>query len=63
MVLNTDAKFERKLTRAFKNDTKNFHQSMFESLKLGSLVGSFQPKQKMYELKIYREVMCYVNEE
>ena len=41
MVLNTDAKFERKLTRAFKNDTKNFHQSMFESLKLGSLVGSF----------------------
>ena len=40
MALNTDAKFEGKLTCAFKNDMKNFanfHQSMFQSLKIGVL--------------------------
>ena len=44
MVLNIDAKFEGKLTCAFKNDMKNlanFHQSIFESLKIGSIIGSF----------------------
>ena len=44
MVLNIDAKFEGKLTCAFKNDMKNlanFHQSIFESLKIGSFIGSF----------------------
>ena len=59
MALNIDATFEGKLTCAFKNDMRNlanFHQSMFESLKIGTLMGSFYPKQKMYELKIYRGV-------
>ena len=47
MALNIDAKFEGKLTRAFKNDMRNlanFHQSTFESLKIGTLMGSFYPK-------------------
>ena len=47
MVLNIDTKFERKLTCTFKNDMRNlanFHQSMFESLKIGTLMGSFYPK-------------------
>ena len=58
MALNIDATFERNMTSAFKNDMKNlvnFHQSMFESLKIGTLRGSFYPKQKMHELKIYTE--------
>ena len=60
MALNIDATFERKLTCAFRNDMRNlanFHQSMFESVKVGTLMGSFYGKQKMYELKIYREVL------
>ena len=47
MALKIDAKFEGKLTCAFKNDMRNlanFHQSMFESLKIGTLMGSFYPK-------------------
>ena len=67
MALNNDAKLEGKLTCAFKNDMRNLekfeHQSMFESLKVWTFIGSFYPKQKMYELKIYRVVMCYDNEE
>ena len=54
MALNIDAKFEGKMTFAFKNDMRNlanFHQSMFESLKIGTLMGSFYPKQKMHGLK------------
>ena len=30
----------------------------FESVKIGTFMGSFCPKQKMHELKIYRGVMC-----
>ena len=66
MALNIDPKFERELTCAFKNDMRNlanFHQSTFESLKIGTFIGSFYPKQKMYELEIYRGVMCHDNEE
>ena len=47
MALNIDAKFEEKLTCAFKNDMgnlANFHQSTFESPKIGTLMGSFYPK-------------------
>ena len=43
MALNTDATFERKLTSALKNDMRNeasFHQNMFGSLKIGTLMGS-----------------------
>ena len=66
MALNTDAKFEGKMTCAFKNDMRNlgqFHQSMFGSLKVGTLMGSFYPKQKMDELKFYLRVLCHDNEE
>ena len=54
MALNTDATFKGKLTCAFKKDMRNlanFHQSTFESLKIGTSMGSFYPKQTMYELK------------
>ena len=66
MALNTDAKSEGKMTCTIKNDMRNlanFHESMFGSLKIGTLMGSFYPKQKMYELKIYRGVLCHNNEE
>ena len=47
MALNTDATSAGKLTCAFKTDMRNvanFHQSMLESLKIGTLMGSFYPK-------------------
>ena len=47
MALKTDAKFEGKLICAFKNDMRNltsFHQSMFRSLKIAILMGSFYSK-------------------
>ena len=43
MALNVDATFEGKLTCAFINDMGNlvnFNQSTFESLKIGTLMGS-----------------------
>ena len=66
MTLNIDATFERKLTCTFKNDMRNlgnFHQSMFESLKIETLMGSFYVKWKICALKIYRGVLCHDNEE
>ena len=66
MALNIDAKFGGKMTCAFKNDMRNlanFHQSMFRSLNIGTLMGSFYSKQKMYELKTYRGVLSHDNEE
>ena len=33
------------------------------SVKIAALMGSFCPRYKMYELKIYREVMCHDNKE
>ena len=66
MALNTDTTLEGRLTCAFKNDTgnyRNFRQSTFESLKIGSLMGSLYPKQKIYVLQIYRGVLCHDNEE
>ena len=47
MTLNIDAKFERKLTCAFKNDMRNlanFRHSTFESHIIATLMGSFYPK-------------------
>ena len=44
MILNIDAKFDGKMTCAFKNDMRdlaNFYRSMFENLKIGTLLGSF----------------------
>ena len=65
-ALNIDPKFERKMTCAFKNDIRNlanFYQNTFESQKIWTFIGSFYPKQKMYEPKIYRRFMCHDNEE
>ena len=64
MALNIDAKFEGKMTCTFKHDMKNLanlNQSTFESLKIQTFIGSFGPKQKFYELKIYRRFMCHDN--
>ena len=47
MALNIDVTFEGKLTCAFKNDMTNlanFYQRIFESLKIGTLMGSSYPK-------------------
>ena len=66
MVLNIDATFEGRLICAFKSDTRNLanlHRSMFESVKIGSLMGFLYPKYKIYELKICRANMCHDNEE
>ena len=65
MTMKSDAKFEEKLTCCLENDMRNlanFHQST-ESVKIGTLMGSFWPKQKINDLKIYRGVMCLDNEE
>ena len=66
MALDIGVKFEGKLTCASKNDMRNlanFHQCLFKSLKIGTFIELFYPKQKMYELKIYRGVMCHDNNE
>ena len=66
MVLIIDATFEGKISCAFKSHTRNlaiFHQSMFESVKIGTLVASFYRKYKIYELKIYWGNFCHENEE
>ena len=58
MALNIDAIFERKLTCAFRNDMRNlanFHQSMFESVKVGTLMGSFIQSRKCMSLKFTGE--------
>ena len=47
MALNTDVKFEGKLTKAFKNDMGNLayvHQIMFERLKIATFMGLFYQK-------------------
>ena len=66
MALKIDTKFEGKLTGASKNDLRNlanFYQSMFQSLNIRTFIGSFYQKQKIYERKIYRGVLCHDNEE
>ena len=58
MALNIDATFEGKLTCAFKNDMRNlanFHQSMFESLKLGLWWDPFIQSRKCMSLKFTGE--------
>ena len=36
---------------------------IFESIKIGTFMGSFCPKEKMHKLKMYRGVMCNDTEE
>ena len=67
MVLNIDAKFERKMTLCFQKWHEEFSkfspEHMLESLKIWTFMGSIHPKLKMYGLKIYRGVLCHDNEE
>ena len=65
MTLKGDAKFEEKLTCGLESDMRNMQifTRAIESLKIGILMGSFNPKQEKYELKIHRGVMCHENEE
>ena len=65
IALVIDAKFQGKMTRAFKSNMRNlanFHQSILRGLKIGILMGYFYSKQKIYELKIYWGVFCHDNE-
>ena len=65
MTLKSDAKFEEKLTCCLENDLGilQIFTRALENVKIGALMGSFCPKQKMYELKIYREVIYHDNKE
>ena len=65
MTLKSDAKFEKKLTCCLENDMRNlanFHQST-RKCQNWDFDGIFCPKQKRYDLKIYRGVMCHDHEE
>ena len=64
MGLKIDAALDRKLTCAFRNDMRNLgnFQQKLEIVKTGTLMGSFYPKQKMDELKIYRRVFYHDKE-
>ena len=65
MTIKIDTKFEGKLNCAYKNDMRNlanFHQNTWKPQNW-NLDGIFYAKLKMYELKIYRGIMCHDNEE
>ena len=65
MTLESDAKFEEKLTCGLDNDMRNLancHQSTGKSQNW-NFDGIVLSKVKIYELKIYRGVMCHDNEE
>ena len=65
MTLKSHTKFEGKLTCGLEDDMRNLaiFTKTLGSIKVGTLMGSFFPKQKMHELKIYRGVMCNNTEE
>ena len=59
MVLNIDATFEGELTCAFKNDMRNltnFHQILFGTVKIGTLMGSFIQSTKFMSLRFTGEI-------
>ena len=65
MTLRGDAKFEKNWLVVWKM-TRGIWQIFIralESLKTGILMGSFNPEEKRYEIKIQRGVMCYDNED
>ena len=57
MKIKGDAKFDQKLTCGLEN-----HRAL-KSHKIGTLIVSFYPKQKIYEFKLYRGVMCHDSQE
>ena len=63
--MKSDGKFEEKRTCCLEIDMRNLAQvfaRVLKSVKIETLMGSFDPKWKMYELKIYRGVICQDNE-
>ena len=65
MTLKRYANCEEKLTCGLKKDLINLAKftRALESVKIGTLMGYFCPKQERYDLKICRGVMCHDNEE
>ena len=62
MTLNSNAKFEEKLTCGLENDMSEIWKIFIralKSLKIRTLMEPFCPTQKMYELKIYRLLMSH----
>ena len=64
-LLNSDVKLKKNRLVAWKMTWGSWQifTIALESVKIGTLMGSFCPKQKMYDLKIYRGVICHDNEE
>ena len=65
MTVNSDAKFEEKLTFGLGNDMRNlanFHQRTRKSQNW-DFDGILLSKVEKYELKIYGDVICHDNEE
>ena len=65
MTLKRYKNFEEKLTCGLKKDLRNlanFHRAL-ESVKIGTLMGSFFRKQKRYDPKSCRGAMCHGNKE
>ena len=65
MTLESDAKFEKKLTCGFGKKTREIWQIFtraLKSLKIRTLMGFFYPKLENYELRIYRVVISHDNE-
>ena len=64
ITLKNDAKFEKELTSALKNDMNNLvnFDPTLKSLKTCTLMGSFWLKYVMFEPKSYRGVMCHETE-
>ena len=65
MTLKSDAKFEKKTWLVVWKMTWGIWQIFtraLESVKIGTLMGSFLSKVEIYELKIYRGVMRHDNE-
>ena len=65
ITLTNDAKFEKKLTCTLKKRMRNLanFDPAVKSLTICTLMGSFWPKNIMFELKKYEEVMCNYNED
>ena len=57
-------KFEEELSRASKNDIRNFEEFWLntQSLNICTLMDTIWPKYIMFELKKYWRVMCHVTE-
>ena len=62
--MKSDAKFDKALTRGRENNMiiSQIFSRALQSLKFGTFMGSFYPKYKINELKIYIGVTYHGNE-